>query len=546
MFRRSEIENLQRQLPPDTPARVAEQDLWRLQHAFFGSPLLPQEADAYLLLVGARSGLEAALALTARRRLKVVVVEGDDDTRSRIRRYLKAINSELVERLTLVGSMPELSAQGQPMKVGVARIDLASFKRTTIEWLLSNFSVDHLCGEMDPREIDPLALYRMCRTKVSRQFWRVLGSNHSFCGVGATPRAEVSVIIPAYNVRQWIDRCLESLAKQTLQLLEVIVVDDGSSDDTGRQADEWASRYPGRLRVVHKQNGGCASARMAGLKHAQGQFVGFVDADDWVDPRMYEELYRAAVLHSAEVAQCGYREVFERSGDTVKHLASSGGDGPFGLSGLSQDPRSSLATQPSVWRRIYLRKFLLGNGIVFPEHIRRFDDLPFQLEVLARIKRIAVIPDCYYSYRLERQGQDAEIVDSRLFVHFDIFDWLADNILAWADAEIERYFVRFEINSHLWALSRMRSTLRRSYMRRAACQFMDGKRHLGTVELLRIGASLGPGALPFVIRSLLTALFESSKKLARPPSIKHSHINHGDMSAGHQSLEAELAERIDA
>jgi glycosyltransferase involved in cell wall biosynthesis len=251
---------------------------------------------------------------------------------------------------------------------------------------------------------------------------------------------------------------------------------------------------------------------MAGLKQAQGEFVGFVDADDWVDPRMYEELYRAAVLHSAEVAQCGFLEVFEDSGKTIKHSTKWGGDGSFGLSGLSQNPRTFLATKPTVWRRIYLRKFLLGYEIAFPEHVRRFDDLPFQFEVLVRAKRMAVIPDCYYSYRLERDGQDVGIADRRLFVHFAIFDWLANNVLTWADAEIEQYFARCEINTHLWALGRIKPELRWSYMRQAAFQFVNEKRHLRAREFLRIGASLGPSALTFVMKSLLITLFGPSKK----------------------------------
>src|SRR5262249_23681567 len=154
---------------------------------------------------------EVALALTARPKLNVVVVENDDESRARILRTVKAINSETVERVTLVGSVNELSAQGQPFKVGVARIDLACFKRTTIEWILNNLRVDHLCGEMDPQEFDPLALFRMCRAKVRSYFWRVLGSNHSMGGLGGPPKAEVSVVVPAHKVAQWIDRCLASL-----------------------------------------------------------------------------------------------------------------------------------------------------------------------------------------------------------------------------------------------------------------------------------------------------------------------------------------------
>src|SRR5262249_16959626 len=101
-----------------------------------------------------------------------------------------------------------------------------------------------------------------------------------------------------------------------------------------------------------------------------------------------------------------------------------------------------------------------------------------------------------------------------LFVHFAIFDWLAGRVLTWADGEIERYFARREIGSHLWALRRIEPEFRWSYMRQAAFQFVSTKRSLGARELLRIGASSGPGAVPFGTNSLLLALLGSPKKAA--------------------------------
>ncbi len=102
---------------------------------------------------------------------------------------------------------------------------------------------------------------------------------------------KVSVIVPAYKIAGEIDRCLASLALQTLNSLEVLVVNDGSPDDTAAKARIWENKFPDRIRVIDKLNGGCASARAEGLRRARGTFVGFVDGDDWVDPSIFEALY---------------------------------------------------------------------------------------------------------------------------------------------------------------------------------------------------------------------------------------------------------------
>ena len=102
----------------------------------------------------------------------------------------------------------------------------------------------------------------------------------------------ISVIVPVYNIIPYLPRCVESLQKQTYPELEILLIDDGSTDDTRRCATGWRKNDP-RIRVFHKENGGPSSARNFGLEQAAGAYVGFVDSDDYVDADMYERLYRA-------------------------------------------------------------------------------------------------------------------------------------------------------------------------------------------------------------------------------------------------------------
>lgn len=119
----------------------------------------------------------------------------------------------------------------------------------------------------------------------------------------------ISVIIPAYNIEQYIERCLESVCGQTYSRLEIIVIDDGSSDGTGNIIDELAKK-DSRIITIHKENGGVSAARNTGLDIAKGDYIGFVDGDDIIELDMYELLLRNALKYQADISHCGYQMVF--------------------------------------------------------------------------------------------------------------------------------------------------------------------------------------------------------------------------------------------
>ncbi|WP_288230187.1 glycosyltransferase [uncultured Faecalicoccus sp.] len=127
----------------------------------------------------------------------------------------------------------------------------------------------------------------------------------------------ISIIVPVYNVEKYIKRCLDSLTNQTYPDLEIIVVDDGSTDGSGRICDEYAKK-DNRINVIHKANGGLSSARNAGLKCVQGEFVGFVDSDDYIELNMYECMLKSLKMTNSDIACAGiYRESLETGKKTV-------------------------------------------------------------------------------------------------------------------------------------------------------------------------------------------------------------------------------------
>ncbi|MEY8521469.1 glycosyltransferase family 2 protein [Lachnospiraceae bacterium 38-10] len=120
----------------------------------------------------------------------------------------------------------------------------------------------------------------------------------------------ISVIVPVYNIKEYLERCVDSILAQTWENLEILLVDDGSTDGTDRLADELAGK-DARIRVFHKENGGSSSARNLGIREARGKYLGFVDSDDFIEPYTYEKLYRAIRETGMLIAQGGRREIGE-------------------------------------------------------------------------------------------------------------------------------------------------------------------------------------------------------------------------------------------
>lgn len=119
----------------------------------------------------------------------------------------------------------------------------------------------------------------------------------------------ISIIIPAYNIENYIEKTLDSVLAQTYDSLEIIVVNDGSKDNTAAIIDSYAQK-DNRIKVIHKENGGVTSARLAGIAAATGDYIGFVDGDDYIEPNMFELLVNNAINYNADISHCGYQMVF--------------------------------------------------------------------------------------------------------------------------------------------------------------------------------------------------------------------------------------------
>ena len=197
----------------------------------------------------------------------------------------------------------------------------------------------------------------------------------------ASPK--ISIIVPVYNVEKYLRRCLDSIAAQTFTDWECICIDDGSPDNSGKILDEYAEK-DSRFAVIHQANGGVSAARNAGLDATRGEWIAFVDSDDWVEKEMLLKLISTDGSDSAELIVCGTQDTLNLNTFLVsKNLE---GNNTFNV------------LFSSVWAKLYRRKIIEENKLHFPIGIKLGEDTFFTYSYLANINLICYVDGNFYHY----------------------------------------------------------------------------------------------------------------------------------------------------
>src|SRR5690606_34237575 len=237
-------------------------------------------------------------------------------------------------------------------------------------------------------------------------------------------RPKVSVVVPVYNVEKYIDRCMESLLHQTLIDIEVILVNDGSPDNSPLICDEYAKKDR-RVKVVHKLNGGLGYARNSGIEIAKGEYIAFVDSDDYVDTNMYKTLYDVAKNNDSDTVFCGFNRELKKGKffpvSECKELVQHEGEEEIGkllLDFIASKPEDSVERKyaMSVWHGIYKLDIIRENNIRFvSEREYASEDLPFQIDFFKKANRINFIPDVFYYYCYNDSSLTKTFVQDKYF-----------------------------------------------------------------------------------------------------------------------------------
>ncbi len=201
----------------------------------------------------------------------------------------------------------------------------------------------------------------------------------------------ISVIVPVYNVAAYLPQCLDSILGQDHKALEVILIDDGSTDDSGRICDQYA-QADSRIRVLHQKNGGAAAAKNAGLRIATGEYLSFVDSDDYLEPEVYGYMLSVLKEYEADAAEFAFRNVYRnRTEDQVFHPGRSVMDGKAYLIRFTQGWTCAL-----LWNKLYKRSLFQG---VFFEEGHKIDDEYFTYQGFLNADKVVCDDRIVYSYR---------------------------------------------------------------------------------------------------------------------------------------------------
>ena len=261
---------------------------------------------------------------------------------------------------------------------------------------------------------------------------------------------QVSILIPVYNVEDYLSRCLDSVLSQTLPNIEVICVNDGSTDHSPDILKKY-QEMDSRIIIVNKENGGLPSARNAGIDRASGKYVGFVDSDDFVEPTMFEKLYNTAEKEKSDVVICGANILPEnpRANDWLYACLS-----PEYKKYEEFDPDvifNNITTTPFLWRTLIKRQLLEENHLRLAEDIMLGEDKAFQCKVYPLAKSITVIPDKLYNYFWCREGSLMNQTvysnpEKKVLEHGRLIENISETVLKYNDkTSLKKAFLEWSI-----------------------------------------------------------------------------------------------------
>lgn len=214
----------------------------------------------------------------------------------------------------------------------------------------------------------------------------------------------LSIIVPVYNVYDYLEKCLESIVCQTFQNIEIVLIDDGSTDGSSDICDKYAAEDT-RIKVVHKKNEGLVHARKEGMSIATGDYIAYVDGDDWIEPSMIERLYEIVIEQNVDIAMCGR---YEDTGEKHRPVYHGIPEGRYNKQALIEKVYPNMIVNdaffewgifPSVWDKLFKRECLEKYQMAVDERLTMGEDAACTYPALLNADSIYVLHECLYHYR---------------------------------------------------------------------------------------------------------------------------------------------------
>ena len=221
---------------------------------------------------------------------------------------------------------------------------------------------------------------------------------------------KVSIVVPVFNCENYINRCVDSLLEQTLKELEIILVNDGSTDNSAAICHNYSAKFSNIL-AIDQPNGGASKARETGIKAASGEYIGFIDCDDWMHPKMFESIYTIAIEKQADIVQCSFKRTQNTNDKSIVYDENSLVQTVDSFSALRQllcvDQEQNFNFL--LWNKIFRRTIF--DKFVYPVHIQRINDVPVIPRAFYYANKVAYTEQAFVYYFERNNIQNKSIMD---------------------------------------------------------------------------------------------------------------------------------------
>lgn len=253
---------------------------------------------------------------------------------------------------------------------------------------------------------------------------------------------KVSVVVPIYNTEKFLRKCIESIVNQTLEEIEIILINDGSTDNSHIICEEYSRKYPKKIRYINNKNIGCSATRNLGISLARGEYIAFVDSDDYIEREMYQEMYEKAWKEDIDIVISGIRyHYFNKELLKIREIYPENTKNKIKL----LDPKNKIA---NCYNKLFKRKMLKKYKIVFPENTHNSEDLVFCFEALCVANKIISIPKGYYNYVLHGNNSVFNL-EKRVGVFFalkELFLYLEKNDYIKNKKIMDKFYKNFNLH----------------------------------------------------------------------------------------------------
>lgn len=283
----------------------------------------------------------------------------------------------------------------------------------------------------------------------------------------------ISIIIPAYKAEKYIVQCVNSVLGQTLKNIEVIIIDEGDLDECRMLIDdyEFGTKRDKRVVTIHEKSGGYGASVNKGIESAKGEYIGIVEADDFVEANMFEELYKIAKKHDADIVKSDFyyyttkNNISRKAGKISKFNTNK-------VVNIESAP-SILKIQPSIWSAIYKKEFLNNSKIKFLETAGgSYQDTSFAFKTLSSAKRVVLTNKAYLHYRIDNESSS---IHSRGKIYAICNEYSELTNFINANPEIKKLVNSYKLinqyNAYIWNLSRLDKEVRKDFIEKFALDF---------------------------------------------------------------------------